>query len=130
MTVHARFGFPLEYVSDVEAVKDFYVQTLGVEVERYHPTFVQFRDSGGNNFAIASDQSLGGKGETELYWLIEDAEAAYRDLSQTAEIGLPLQQLPFGKVFSIKDPAGHFAYLIELATNRPSQEVGGSNERA
>lgn len=40
MTATPRFGFALEYVSDVEAVKRFYVDVLGLEVEREHPTFV------------------------------------------------------------------------------------------
>lgn len=40
MTATPRFGFALEYVTDVEAVKRFYVDVLGLEVEREHPTFV------------------------------------------------------------------------------------------
>jgi catechol 2,3-dioxygenase-like lactoylglutathione lyase family enzyme len=113
-----QFGFALEYVTDIEAAKRFYVEVLGLKVERYHPTFVQFA-----SFAIASDESLGGKDEPELYWVVDDAEAAFSDLSQKAEVSLPLKELPFGKVFAIKDPAGRPRYLIELAKDRPSQPV-------
>jgi catechol 2,3-dioxygenase-like lactoylglutathione lyase family enzyme len=123
MTAKPRFGFALEYVTDIEAVKHFYVDVLGLEVEREHPTFVQFKDQTGANFAIASDEPLGGGGETELYWLVDDAEAAFCDLSRKAEVCLPLKQLPFGKVFGLNDPAGQPRYLVELAQNRPSRRV-------
>lgn len=112
-----QFGFVIEYVTDIEAAKRFYVEVLGLEVERTHPTFVQF-----DHFAIASDAPLGG-GEPELNWLVDDAEAAYGELSQKAEVSLPLTQKPFGKIFAIKGPDGRPRYLLELATDRPSQQV-------
>ena len=87
------------YVTDIEAARRFYVEVLGLEVERYHPVFVQF-----NNFAIASDASLSGNRDPEVYWLVDDAEAAFNDPSQKAEVSLTLKQMPFGKVFAIKDP--------------------------
>ena len=118
MNLKPKFGFVLEYVTDIEAAKRFYVEVLGLEVERYHPTFVQF-----NNFAIASDESLSGTREPELYWLVDDAEAAFNELSQKAKVTFPLKQLPFGKLFAVQDPAGQPRYLIELAQNRPSQAV-------
>ncbi len=55
MTGTPKFGFILEYVSDIETAKSFYTDVLGFKVERYHPTFVQFE-----HFAIASDESLSG----------------------------------------------------------------------
>lgn len=118
MSNKPKFGFVLEYVTDIEAAKRFYTQVLGLEVERYHPVFVQF-----NNFAIASDESMSGSRDPEVYWLVDDAQAAFNDLSQKAEVTLPLRQMPFGKVFAIKDPAGQPLYLIELAQDRPSQPV-------
>lgn len=118
MSTKAEFGFYLEYVPDIEAAKRFYVDVLGLEVERYHPTYVQFK-----HFAIANDASMSGTREPEVYWLVEDAEAAFRDLSQKAEVVMPLKQMPFGKVFGIKDPAGRPLYLLEFAQNRPSQAV-------
>jgi hypothetical protein len=38
-----------------------------------------------------------------------------------AEIGIPLRQMPFGKVFAIKDPDGQLRFLLEFAKDRPSQ---------
>jgi catechol 2,3-dioxygenase-like lactoylglutathione lyase family enzyme len=111
-----RFGFIVEYVKDVEAAKRFYVDTFGLKVERYHPTYVQF-----DHFAIAGDRPMAGGGEPELYWLVDDAEAAFSDLSKKTEVSLPLEQKPFGKVFGIKDTDGRPRYLLELSKNRPSQ---------
>ncbi|MCL4561300.1 MAG: VOC family protein [Chloroflexi bacterium] len=119
MSNQPKFGFLLEYVTDIEAVKRFYVEVLGFEVERAHPVFVQFKD----HFAIASDESLSGTRDPEVYWLVDDAEAAFDDLSRKTETIFPIKQMPFGKVFSIKDPAGQPLYLLEFARERPSQPV-------
>ncbi len=118
MSNRPTFGFVLEYVTDIEAAKRFYVEVLGLEVERYHPTFVQF-----DHFAIASDESLTGTREPEIYWLVDNAEDAFRELSQKVEVSVPLRQMPFGKVFAIKDPAGRPRFLLEFARQRPSQPV-------
>jgi catechol 2,3-dioxygenase-like lactoylglutathione lyase family enzyme len=119
MSSTPRFGFVVEYVPDIEQVTRFYTEVLGLVVERQHPTFVQF-----DRFALASDEALNGGGEPELYWLVDDADAAYRDLSQKAEVSLPLTRKPFGMVFGVKDPAGRTRYLLELAADRPSQPAG------
>jgi predicted enzyme related to lactoylglutathione lyase len=116
MSHKAKFAFVLEYVTDIEAVRRFYVEVLGLEVERYSPTFIQF-----NNFAIASDESMSSTRDPEVYWVVEDAEAAFKEYAQKGEISMPLKPMPFGKVFGIKDPAGQPQYLIEFAKVRPSQ---------
>lgn len=116
--IGTQFGFAIEYVSDVEAAKRFYTDVLGLEVQRTHPTFVQF-----DHFAIASDPPLGGKQETELYWLVEDAEAAFSNLPAGSEVTLPLTHQPYGKVFGVKGPTGRPCFLLELAQDRPSQAV-------
>lgn len=113
-----RFGFVIEYVKDIERAKRFYTEVLGLPLQRVAPTFVQF-----DHFAIASDEALGDKDAPELYWLVDDAEAAWRGLRDQAEVALPLTEKPFGKVFAIKDADGRPRYFIELAKNRPSQAV-------
>lgn len=121
----ARFGFPLEYVGDVEAAKRFFVDVLGLEVERDHPTFVQFKAGDGARYAIASDEPMSpSAGEkAELWWVVDDAEAAYREMSASAEVSMPIRQMPFGTCFGIKDPAGQVHYVLEFAPERPSQQV-------
>lgn len=113
----------LEYVDDVAAAKPFYVDVLGLQVERESPEFVQFSDAAGVNFAIASDESLRGTREPEVYWVVDDAAAAQRALPKSADISHPLEQKPFGKVFGVKDPAGETQFFVEFARQRPSQRV-------
>jgi catechol 2,3-dioxygenase-like lactoylglutathione lyase family enzyme len=113
-----HFGFALEYVTDLDAAKRFYADVLGLDVHRDSPVFVQFE-----YFALATDESLSGTRELELYWIVEDAEAAFRELSHNAEISLPLTEKPFGKVFGVKDPDGQQRFLVEFAANRPSRSV-------
>lgn len=110
-----RFGFVVEYVKDITAARQFYVDVLGLAVEREHPTYVQF-----DRFAIASDSPMGG-GEPELYWLVDDAERAFHALPPGTNVSLPLTQRPFGRVFGIRDPDGRPRYVLELAANRPSR---------
>ena len=118
MSINPRFGFVVEYVKDIEAAKRFYTEILGLKMERYHPTYIQFE-----NFAIASDQPLGRSDEPEMYWLVDDAEAAYAELSKKAKVSVPLKQLPFGKVFAVNDLDGRPQFLLEFAKERPSKVV-------
>ena len=118
MTTKTKFGFMVEYVADIEAARRFYADVLGLEVERHSPAFIQF-----NHFAIATDESMSGSRAPEMYWLVEDAEEALKELAQKGEISMPLTQMPFGKVFGINDPDGQTQYLLEFAKNRPSQAV-------
>ncbi len=118
MNQKPKFGFVLEYVTDIEAAKNFYVDVLRLEVERYHPTFVQF-----DHFAIASDESLSGTRQPEVYWLVDDAQAAYEEMSKKAKVTQPLKQMPFGQVFGIQSPSGQPIFILEFARNRPSQAV-------
>jgi predicted enzyme related to lactoylglutathione lyase len=120
-----HFGFALEYVKDVEAAKRFYVDVVGLKVERFHPRFVQF-----HGFAIASDEAMGSGKERELYWLVDDAAEAFVQLSKRSEVTMPVKQMPFGKVFGIKGPAGQPLYVCQLAADRPSQAADDSKRHA
>ncbi len=119
MANEPRFGFAIEYVKDIEKAKRFYVDVLGLVIQREAPVFVQFE-----HFAIASDEPLGGADEPELYWLVDDAPAAWKELSTTAEVAMELTDKPFGKVFAIRDADGRPRYVLELARHRPSKVVG------
>ena len=79
MSNKPEFGFVVEYVTDIEAAKRFYVEVLGLKVERDSPVYVQF-----NHFALASDESMSGNRAPEVYWLVDDVEAAFSEFSQTS----------------------------------------------
>jgi catechol 2,3-dioxygenase-like lactoylglutathione lyase family enzyme len=124
MPSSARFGFALEYTTDVPAARRFFTEVLGLQLERDHPTFVQFKDANGAAYAIASDQPMDTGDAAELWWVVDNAEQACAEMSQQAELAMPLRDMPFGKCFGIKDPAGQVHYLLEFAQQRPSQQVG------
>jgi len=112
-----EFAFAVEYVKDIKAAKRFYVEVMGFEVAREAPEFIQFKEL----FAVATDESLDGSNNLELYWTIDDVQAAFKDISKKAEVTLPLTEKPFGKVFGVKGPSGQPRYLVEFAKNRPSK---------
>ena len=112
MASKPEFGLVVEYVTDVERAKRFYVDVLGLQVVDEQPGFVQFP-----SFGIGSRDLRLGDGAPEVYWFVADAEAAYAELSPRAEVSLPLRQMPFGKVFAVKDPAGRSRYMLELPSS-------------
>jgi predicted enzyme related to lactoylglutathione lyase len=126
MTNQPRFGFVVEYVDDVATAKSFYTDVLGLTIDRESPNFIQFSDPAGVNHAIASDESLSGSGDPEIYWVVDDAGALFERLATKAEVTLPLTTKPFGTVFGLKDPAGQTQFFIEFARSRPSQAVSSS----
>src|SRR5690348_15180672 len=123
--IRARFGFALEYVSDVSQMKRFFVDVLGLEADRDHPTFVQFKAGGDTSDAIASDERMDAaqQGVPERWWIVDDARAAFGEMSAKAEVSMPLRQMPFGTCFGVKDPSGQVHYVLEFAASRPSQQV-------
>lgn len=126
MQTKLQYAFTLEYVTDIPAAKQFFVDVMGLQVERDNPVFVQLRDDAGSRFAIASDSSLTGSAEREIYWVVDDADTACKELSTKAKVIVPLDEKPFGKVFGIADAAGQTHFVIEFAQNRPSQQIAQS----
>lgn len=123
MTVRPRFGFALSYVKDVEAARGFYEGVLGLETTRVHPVFVEFRDAAGVAFAVASDERMTETRGAEVYWVVEDAASAFDELSRQAEVTRPVTDMPFGKLFGVRDPSGNEVLVLEFARNRPSEAV-------
>lgn len=108
-------GLILEYVDNIEEARTFYRDTLGLKEERYHPTFVQFE-----GFAIASDSPVSGSRERELYWVVDDVDAAYHELKEHTSISMEMKDLRFGRVFGVRSPGGEPHFILQWAANRPS----------
>ncbi len=117
MSIHPRFGFAIANVKDLAKAKKFYTETLGLAVQREAPGFIQFE-----HFAIASDNP-GAIHPLELYWLVDDAEAAHRGLVASGATCSAVDAKPFGKLFSVQDPEGHERFVLELSAARPSKAV-------
>lgn len=117
MSNNLRFGFVVANVKDIAKAKRFYTEVLGLTIQREAPTFIQFE-----TFAIASDNP-GATAELELYWLVDDADAAHRELTARGATCTAVDAKPFGKVFSTKDPGGGERFVLQLAAARPSKAV-------
>lgn len=118
MPTHLRFGFAVANVRDIVRARRFYAETIGLEIQRESPEFVQFE-----HFAIASDNPSASS-PAELYWLVDDAEAAHRDLAARGATCSPVEVKPFGRLFSVRDPDNHQRFILELSASRPSKPVG------
>ena len=106
--------FVMMHVPDVTAARDFYRDKLGFAVETENPGFVQFRQpEAGAAFALGQE----GHGDPiELWWYVDDADATSRELTaRGVEIVEPPHDMPFGRVFSIKEPAGNTLYILQLS---------------
>ncbi len=104
-------NFVIARVADVAAARQFYTETLGFEIEDELPGFVQFRAPSGASYAIGVD---GQKGDTELWWVVDDAEATLADLvARGVEVAKPLADRPFGRTFAIKDPTGQTLWMLQ-----------------
>ena len=84
----------------------------------------------GRHFGGYEVASYIGEGPTGAVYRAEDLTGAkmaikvmHRELSQKAEVSLPLKQMPFGKVFGVLNPDGQRQYLLELSRTRPSRPV-------
>ena len=64
-----------------------------------------------------------GNRDPELYWRVDNAEAAFAELRERDDVSLPLKQMPLGKVLGIKNPDGRPCNVLELARDCPSETV-------
>lgn len=105
--------FVVVHVPAVAAVEAFYAETLGLAVADRNPAFLQLAPGGGATVAFGEAP---GRDPIELWWYVNDAEA---ELARLEERGVPIVQplvdMPFGRTFAIKDPAGTTLYFLQPA---------------
>lgn len=110
-------NFVILNVPDMEEAKAFYTDKLGFETVGGSPDFQQFKQSLGSTFAIQLATEATPTDTIELWWLVDNADETYNALaSQGVDMASPPTDLPFGRVFSIKDPAGHTLHMWKPAT--------------
>ena len=100
--------FVLLHVPDLEQARAFYTEKLGFAVEGQQPGFVQFKkhDGMGAIFALLEEAGVSSHKSVELWWLVDNADATYATLvSRDVEIVSQPSEEPFGRAFTIKDPA-------------------------
>ena len=110
--------FVLLHVPDLEQARAFYTEKLGFAVEGQQPGFVQFRkhDGMGAIFALLEEAGVSPHQGIELWWIVDNADATYATLvSHDVEIVSQPSDEPFGRAFTVKDPAGNLINLFQPA---------------
>ncbi len=110
-------NFIMLHTDDVTEAATFYTEKLGLEIDGPQtPDFVQFKQPMGNGAMLAI-----GKGERanpgqgiELWWFVDNADAVCATLKERGvQIVDGLKDEPFGRTFSVKDPAGYIVYILQ-----------------
>lgn len=113
-----NLGFVILYVRDMDKVKSFYTDILGLTVvdEISGPNFVTLRPAGGSLVAL-QDKSAARfppkdeeqPGSVELSFAVDDVDGTWK---RWKESGVALASepvdLPFGRYFLAQDPEGHY----------------------
>ncbi len=113
-------NFVMLYVPDIEQARAFYTEKLGFVVEAQQPTFVQFKQNAGMGaiFALQEQANFSPHQGVELWWMVDNADATYATLvSNGGEIVSQPSDEPFGRAFTIKDPAGNIINMFQPAYN-------------
>jgi catechol 2,3-dioxygenase-like lactoylglutathione lyase family enzyme len=107
-------------VSDLEAARAFYADTLGLAVENETPGFliVQPVDGQGASFGIGvgepSATGISGATGAEIWWRVDDADALHAALvAKGVRITGEPADRPFGRALSFADPAGNVLHAFQ-----------------
>jgi predicted enzyme related to lactoylglutathione lyase len=115
-----ELNFVMLYVTDVEKAIPFYTEKLGLSIEDRQEGFVQFKQPQGTGAILALAQKGDGRPiqNAELWWIVDDADATFTELStKDVKIVQQLQDEPFGRTFAIQDPFGNILYLMKLLSH-------------
>ena len=108
--------FVMLHVPNIEQARTFYTEELGFAVEDQQPGFVQFKKQGepGAIFALMEDKECAPHSGVELWWVVDNADATYASLaSRDVELVSQPTDEPFGRAFTVKDPAGNMINMFQ-----------------
>jgi lactoylglutathione lyase len=109
-------NFVMLHVPDIEQARAFYTEKLGMVVEDQQPGFVQFKQNAGMGAIFALDEQAGASPYqgVELWWMVDNADATYAALVSNGveTVSQPADE-PFGRAFTIKDPAGNSINMFQ-----------------
>jgi catechol 2,3-dioxygenase-like lactoylglutathione lyase family enzyme len=120
--MNSGLQFIVRHVADIDAARVFYTEKMGFEVQGEQPGFVQFKAPDGASFAIslasadpvATELPSGQSEPLELWWYVDDADAAYADLrAKGVEVLFPPKDMPFGRAFAVQDPTGARSFILQ-----------------
>jgi predicted enzyme related to lactoylglutathione lyase len=113
-----NLGFVILYVRDMEKVKAFYTDVLGLSVVEAvsSPTFVTLRSAGGSLLALQDKTAARfppgqeeQPGSVELSFEVDDVDGTWKRWKEAGvELVSDPMDLPFGRYFMAQDPEGHY----------------------
>jgi predicted enzyme related to lactoylglutathione lyase len=113
-------NFVMLPVPDIEQARAFYTEKLGLIVEDQQPGFVQFKQQAGMGaiFALEEKSDAIPHQGIELWWMVDKADATYAALVSygVEAVSQPTDE-PFGRAFTIKDPAGNTLNMFQPPNN-------------
>ena len=120
-----NLGFVVLYVRDIEKVKAFYTDILGLTMVEAvsSPTFVTLRSDGGSLLALQDKAAAvmppareDQPGNVELSFEVDDVDETWRRWkAQGATVVADPVDLPFGRYFLAQDPEGHWLSAYRFA---------------
>src|SRR5262245_16347495 len=126
-----NMGFVVLYVRDMEKVKTFYTEVLGLDVVDAvsSPTFVTLRTTGGGSLLALQDKAAAlmpparedQPGSVELSFEVDDVDETWkRWKEQGVTMVTDPVDLPFGRYFLAQDPEGHWLSAYRFAARAGS----------
>ncbi len=120
-----NLGFVILYVRDIDRVKAFYTDILGLSVvEKVSgPHFITLRSDGGSLLALQDKataqfppKSEERPGSVELSFEVDDVDGTWRLWKeQGVELVTDPIDLPFGRYFMAKDPEGCYLSVYRFS---------------
>jgi predicted enzyme related to lactoylglutathione lyase len=120
-----NLGFVVLYVRDMDKVRTFYTEVLGLTVVEAvsSPTFVTLRSDGGSLLALQDKTAAlmppaceDQPGSVELSFEVDDVDATWkRWKEQGVNVVADPVELPFGRYFLAQDPEGHWLSAYRFA---------------
>lgn len=125
-----NLNYVILYVRDMDKLKAFYTQALGLSVVEAAsgPTFVALRSTNGATLALQDKATLPltvkveeQSSSVEISFAVDDVDDTWKRWQEKGvELVTEPTDLPFGRYFLAKDPEGH--YLSAYRFN-PQREV-------
>lgn len=111
---------PLFLVTDLERSIDFYMKTLGFDLNFRYEDFYAGIVKDGWSIHLKSGspvreerKSKRDNGDTDIVFSVDAIEELYDQLSnKSLEIVQPLREMPYGKEFYIADPDGYIVAFL------------------
>src|SRR5262249_6446688 len=108
-------NFVVVHIKDTAVARSFYTEKLHYTVVDESPDFIQLDAGNGATLALQQDDQAAPTTSIELWWQVADVDATHATLVERhAEIAVSPKDMPFGRIFSLKDPDGNLVNYYQL----------------